>query len=67
MSMIRICHLSEFGKFGTYQKGKVSFTNELVIAISSHQKKTKKTTDCNHRVNDMYKLHLKVWKVLLYY
>ena len=33
----------------------------------SPKKKKKKTTDCNHRVNDMYKLHLKVWKVLLYY
>ena len=42
--MIRISYLSKFGKFGRCQKGKVSFTNKLVIAISSqtHTKKENK-------------------------
>ena len=44
LSLIRICYLSKFGKFGRCQMGKVSFTNEVVIAISSHQKKKKKKT-----------------------
>ena len=40
-SMIRISYLSKLGKFGRCQTGKVSFTKELVIAISS-QTQTKK-------------------------
>ena len=69
VSMICISYLSKFGKFGRCQKGKVSFTNKLVIAISSHKKiKNKKNTSySNHSVNDMDKLHFKVRKVLLYY
>ena len=66
LSLIRICYLSKFGKFGRCQMGKVSFTNEVVIAISSHQKKKKNTSRSNHRVRDMDKLHFKVWKAVLY-
>ena len=62
--MIRIRYLSKFRKFGRCQKGKVSFTNEIVIAISSqtHTKKEKqkrkkenRKSDSNLRVNDMDK------------
>ena len=65
VSMIRISYLSKLGKFGRCQTGKVSFTNELVIAISSQthtkkekkkkRKKEKRKSDRNLRVNDMDK------------
>ena len=44
VSMIRISYLSKLGKFGWCQTGKVSFTNELVTAISyqTHTKNEKK-------------------------
>ena len=51
-SMIRISYLSKFGKFGRCQTGKVSYTNEPVIAISSqtHTKKEKKKEKKKKRV-----------------
>ena len=71
VSMIRISYLSKFGKFGRCQTGKVLFTNELVVAISSQtqkkKKKRKKRVIEIFGVNDMDMLHFKVWKVLLYY
>ena len=33
----------------------------------THTQTQKKKSDSNIRVNDMDKLHFKVWKVLLYY
>ena len=52
VSMIRISYLSKFGKFGRFQTGKVSYTNEPVIAISSqtHTKKEKKKEKKKKRV-----------------
>ena len=74
VSMICISCLSKFGNFGRCEKGKVSFTNVLVRTISSHththkrkKKEKKKKSDSNLGVNDMDKLHVKVWKVLFYY
>ena len=49
VSTIRISYLSKFGKFGRCQKGKVSFTNELVIVISYHTHKYTHTHTHTHK------------------